>query len=775
MAHEQDESARSHRLLSVAAVALLSAAAALGFGRVFQGHPATFKLLAAAVLSVCVAALLERRGPLLSELGSAIGLLLTVSFLVFPKTAAVIFPTMDTFRAIGGALHHVGEQARVQVAPTPPLQPLLLAAVTAVWTAAYAAHALAIRSGSPILAAIPPGALLAFADVLLEDGARPSYAALFLVGALAVLFMDGLRRVRHWGPLRPWPGHRGRARLASTTATKGARRVTAFALGAALLIPGVLPGFQSPALLKIDTSTVLSSPSINPLVAVTASLHQHKPVDLFLVRADQPAYWRWLSLDHFDGTRWTASDLDVSQGQVISAGSGLPDSPIEGAGLGIRSSDLVQNIVVLQDTSDRWLPMAFHPVTLSVGRSSVRYDPDEAAAVPEVGIQKGLAYTVRSQLLLPSQKELDRVPALAFHDPALKRYEELPSNTPREIYRIARTVTADAGTPFRKLLAIQSWLHTFTYDEHVSGATDTKTLVNFLDHTRRGFCQQFATAMAVLARALGYPARVAVGFTPGRLDARLHAWRVSTANAHAWVEILFPGYGWLAFEPTPTRDNPVADSYLAPGSPRQFEPCVLAGTCGNGTTRVAGGAPGKLGAVGAKAGNLGRRGFESGGQVGAPGTRFLPLRGEGPAAHPYRLPLLLLGLLLALALGAFLVLVPLSKVIVRRVRTARTGPPREVVLAAYRTFTGRAADLGLGRSDGETLREYRDRLRREVRFSDGHLEGLTRIATTAAYSGQDLSADQAHEAVADARRAIRDMRRHTPLGRRVVGLFRLGI
>ena len=68
-----------------------------------------------------------------------------------------------------------------------------------------------------------------------------------------------------------------------------------------------------------------------------------------------------------------------------------------------------------------------------------------------------------------------------------------------------------------KVLAIQDYLANgdFTYDQHVSGAYDVRTLVNFLTHTKRGFCQQFASAMAVLVRSLGYPARVATGFTPG--------------------------------------------------------------------------------------------------------------------------------------------------------------------------------------------------------------------------------------------------------------------
>ena len=108
----------------------------------------------------------------------------------------------------------------------------------------------------------------------------------------------------------------------------------------------------------------------------------------------------------------------------------------------------------------------------------------------------------------------------------------------------------------------------------MSGAYDVKSLVNFLTKTKRGFCQQFASAMAVLVRSLGYPARVATGFTPGLYDPKQKVYRVSTTNAHTWVEVMFPGYGWIPFEPTPTRSNPSAASYLStPG-------VCLAATCG---------------------------------------------------------------------------------------------------------------------------------------------------------------------------------------------------
>jgi hypothetical protein len=767
MAHEQTDDALSNRLLSVAAVGLLASAAAIAFGRVFQGHTATLKLVGAALLSVGIAALLERRGPLLAVLGSAVGLVVAAGVFVYPKTTFAGFPTFDTFRAFGHAMDHVGQQARVQVAPTPPLQPLLLAALTAVWTAAFAAHALAVRSGSPLLAALPPGSLVAFADILLDDGARPAYAALFLAAALAVLFMDGLRRVRQWGPLRPWPSHRGRARLASTTATRGARRVTVAALGAALLLPGLLPGFQSPALLKLEPSAIAGNPSINPFVSITSSLKRDHPRDLFLVRSQQPSYWRWLSLDQFDGNGWTTDDLDVDNGRVVEAGERLPESSIAGTGLDVRSADLYQTVVVLSDTDDPWLPMAYQPENVTVGQSSIRYDPETASAVPEVGMQEGLSYTVRSQLVLPTRAQLESVTADELRSSAYATYRQLPADTPLDIYTMAHRITRSDATPFEQVMAIQDFLRTkFQYDDRVSG-DDIGTLSRFLTVSRRGFCQQFSTAMAVLVRALGYPSRVAVGFTQGTYDPKARGWRVSTINAHAWPEVLFPGFGWMAFEPTPTRDNPVADTYIAPGLKTQTI-CELQGTCGGNSSNTK--APnGKLGQQRALI-NRER------GQPANTGTLRLPKPGarRGPA-HPYRLPVLLL-LFALLALAAILVIVlPVVKAVVRRVRMARAGPPREVVLSTYRSFSGSAADLGLGRAQGETLREFRDRLRREVRFSDGHLHRLTAIVDRAAYSEQDVTTDDASEAVSSARRALKEMRRSTPVGRRLLGVFRPGL
>ena len=762
MEREHADVTVGHRLLHVAAVAVLASAGALGVGRVFQGSEATFKLLAAALLSVGVAALLQRRGPIVAVLGSAAAFLLTVSVLVFPDTLYGIFPTARTFSEIGSSIHQISQEARVQVAPTVPLRPLLLAAMTAVWAASFACHALAIRSGSPLLAALPPASLLAFADITLEDGARPQFAALFLVGALAVLFMDGLRRVRQWGPMHPWSSTR--RRIMSPTATRGARRLAVVALGAALLVPGVLPGYERAGILRLDTGPAPSSPVINPLVSVTASLHLQHPVQLFVVRTNHPDYWRWMSLDQFNGTTWTTDDLDVGKGLAVASGKPLERSPLETSIVpGVHTEQIQQTFAISQPPGE-WLPMAFHADQVSVGKSSIRYDPVNASVVPDVGSQPGLQYAVTSTVVEPTRADLEGVPQTDFDTRTHPQFlpDELLPQTPQTavLRQIAKQITADAATPFEKVLAIQKYLADgdFTYSTRVSGAYDVKTLVNFLTNTKKGFCQQFASAMAVLVRSLGYPARVATGFTPGSYDPKEKVYRVSTTNAHTWVEVLFPGYGWIPFEPTPTRSNPTA-TYLG-----STQTCLS----GCGTTPGANNGGGNTSNV---AGNTRERFLEQN-QSRLQPSRFHSGHVSAPPTSGRRWVLPVALILLGIALFVFLLVLPVLKSVRRRIAVARARKPRDLVLAEFRSFTGRASDLGLARGSGETLREYRDRMRSKVRFSDGHLDRLTSAVAKAAYSADPVSGDEAKEAVAASRQAMREIRRDAPWSRRIAGVFR---
>jgi hypothetical protein len=763
MARQQAEAPRFHRYLSIASVAALASASALAFSRVFASNVVALELVLVALASVALAGLMERRNLLLATLVSAVGLLFALGIVVFPETTFFGIPTPHTIEAIWDATKIVGHQARVEIAPTIPLQPLMMGAVTAVWTAAFSAHALAVRSGSPFLAALPPAALLAFASMVLEEGPRPAYAFLFLLAVLFVLFADGLQRVRQWGPLRPWTSG-GRSRFTSPTMTRGARRVALGAIVVALFLPGVLPGYGSPAIVDLDANNS-GLVAVNPLVSVASALRRKQDVEVFSVDvspAGQGSYWRTMALDRFDGDTWDTPDMTLEGGTPLSGQTDLEPLATQALAEG-TATEITQTVHITGLEASPWLPMASEPFSLTMPTGTVRYDADLGAMVAPDGLGAGASYTVQSLLVAPDPKDLDRDYEWG---PEYDRYLQLP-DLPDRIAQITEQVTEDQPNDFRKIIAIQTFLKSFDYDTQVDLGGDSDAIVRFLDEVKAGFCQQFAGTMAVMLRQLGIPSRVAVGFTPGKLgdDGLYH---VRSTNYHAWVEVPFPGYGWLAFEPTPTRSNPVAAEYqVIPPEEDPGDPSCVVGGCENAQAGTSGGSvrrdsqdPDTV------------RGEGAGGPVG--GIPVGPIPAVTPPVEEQRgFPLWewIVGALLLLVLLA--VAVPVTKKVSRRIGVARAKAPREVVLAAYRLFSGEAADAGLGRRRGETLWEHRARLRRRVHFSDGHLDRLTGITGRAVYSTRTVDDELAREAVDAAKVAARDVRKAQPLGARMAGLYRL--
>lgn len=774
MAHQQDSSAGRQRLVALAAVGGLAFATALAFGRVFTGRAPTWELVAAALASVLIAGACERRGLSVALLASAAGLAVAITWIVLPQTAWYGLPSVRTLRAVGRSLELVTQQTREQVAPTPALAPLMLASVAAVWTAALSTHALAIRAGSPLLAVLPSVALVGFADTVLEDGARPIYAITFLLAALAVVFVDGLRRIRQWGPI--WSAIRGRRPHISS---RGARQVGLLAVLIAVLVPGLLPGFRSQAL--VDFSTDDDGVGLDPFVSIQAELDRGTPVDLFQVTSSAGgAYWRLYSLDQFDGTTWSSSDPMAQDGVEFGSEATFPHT------LNLSTADpLVQRYRMLRDLDDAWLPMAFPAQSISLPEGGLRFNPDLGTAVFSDGdLPEGFEYVVTSRVVAPGPADLDDV---RFQPPSeYGRYTAVPETVDRRVGQIARQLAGDEPTPYRQVLAIQEWLRStlFSYTTDVEPVADADALLDFLERTHRGFCQQFATAMAVLVRELGYPARVSVGFRAGSIEG--DTFTVTSLDAHAWVEVFFPGFGWLPFEPTPTRSNPAAQpgTYLDPAAAASEAPPSVQNP-GEPT-----GVP-DLGAGGATCFNASGRPIapqlcsDPTAQTGLDRPVQGPLppglvpTGEPRAAPPdingYSIPYRWIFAGLAAAVAVLLVAAPIVKWVWRRRMLRRSQEPRELVLAAYRVFDGRATDLGMGRRDGETVAEHQARLTAARAMSDGHLSRLAAVAIRAAYAAEAPSTSEAAEALGDARTAISDLRKDAGLLRRILGTYRPGI
>jgi hypothetical protein len=347
--------------------------------------------------------------------------------------------------------------------------------------------------------------------------------------------------------------------------------------------------------------------------------------------------------------------------------------------------------------------------------------------------------------------------------------EGIPDDVAANLRAIAEQWTAGAANDYERILAIQDHLNddsVFTYDTDVPARADSFTILQFLTQTKRGFCQQFASAMAVMLRTLGFPTRLAEGYTPGEQDPNTGAWHVTTEDLHAWVEVQFPTFGWLAFEPTPNRTNPIANGYqnpavsCPPGSPG----CPGGGGNGAvdtpGTTGTPSGLPGQLE-------NIARREF-----AGVPIIPLPPI--EVPGEQRRRVPpglvaLALLGVALVVALT-----IPPVRALRRRRRLRRAGDePRALILATFDVFAERAADLGYPRTSGETLLEYRRRLASNGSITGGHLERLTSIAGRAAYAPAEPIGAEVREASEAADTVLHDLRERTPITQRIAGQYRL--
>jgi transglutaminase-like putative cysteine protease len=134
-------------------------------------------------------------------------------------------------------------------------------------------------------------------------------------------------------------------------------------------------------------------------------------------------------------------------------------------------------------------------------------------------------------------------------------YLQIPNSLPQRVRDLANQITARANTPFDKAEAVQSFLRTtYTYDLKTPPPRQNQDAVDyFLFESSSGFCSYYASAMTVLLRASGVPARVVTGYVTGEFNPETGAYQVRARDAHAWVEVYFPGYGWIEFEPTPSQ------------------------------------------------------------------------------------------------------------------------------------------------------------------------------------------------------------------------------
>jgi transglutaminase-like putative cysteine protease len=196
-----------------------------------------------------------------------------------------------------------------------------------------------------------------------------------------------------------------------------------------------------------------------------------------------------------------------------------------------------------------WLYAAGEPLAADVSSRAYLLGEDNLMGMT-AGVRR---YEVLSQAPIFDVDHLRAAPD--DYPPALSPYLDLPESVSQRTRDLAARITADARTPYDRAIAIQNYLRSaYPYTLEIDPPPEDVDVVDyFLFDLQEGYCDYYASAMVVMARSLGIPARLAVGYAPGDYDARQDRLIVREKDAHSWPELYFPGYGWIPFEPTPAR------------------------------------------------------------------------------------------------------------------------------------------------------------------------------------------------------------------------------
>jgi transglutaminase-like putative cysteine protease len=261
------------------------------------------------------------------------------------------------------------------------------------------------------------------------------------------------------------------------------------------------------------------------------------------VKAPSPDYWRGQTYRYFDGRTWYVDDRTGAR----SEGPDHEIAPAEGD-VSSTGDQFIQTFYVEVDLPN--LVFAATSARRVLLDAPLWQRPDGALRAGFV-LPAGSAYTVISERSKPTEAGLRRAGNVATRS-APQEYLQLPASTTERVQDLARELATGTTSTYDTILAIEAWLGAnVVYDlDAPAPAEDADAVDDFLFESRRGFCEQIASATAVLLRSLGVPARVATGFVPSSRDGVAGVWISRAADAHAWVEVHFPGYGWVPFDPT---------------------------------------------------------------------------------------------------------------------------------------------------------------------------------------------------------------------------------
>jgi hypothetical protein len=644
------------------------------------------------------------------------------------------------------SMDYVGQLVRTAFAsfrgspPVPDTRAVSLVGTAGIGLVAVLVDLLAVRMQRPAIAGLPLLVLFSVpvaSNLKAFGGLQVLTFAAGMAGYLTLLSTSGRERLRMWGQLVTFKYVQPADEAGSGPDTKqlaaSGRRVGLAAVCLAVIIPIVLPSVRPHDIFATaatgsaaaadggsSSDNTNANAQLDPMLQVQQQLKERKPLPVLTYTSSAPApadnYLQVYVLNYNEraGT-WQPEVTEGSSFRYVD-GTKLPYTP-QGQLSSSQVSTVVTKIRLNKDQSAPgaagFLPAPYAPVKLAVTSPGWAELPGSLMMFNSGVPLGGMQYTVTSNVPDPTAAQIENTQA-GTPTSILAQYGGYSGPNTTQLSAIAHQHTAGAATELQAALDLQAWFTKGSFRYSLKpDLPSSHWLVAFLTKDKRGYCQQFAWAFAVLARLVGIPSRIVVGYTGGTSTSG-NSWQVTTADAHAWPELYFPGEGWLRFEPTPQgpagQGTAVAPPY-ASGSAGGGLPAAK-----SGTATGAGGSAASTHAAGVPGLNRLNHGQQGGGAL------KLPTVGGSDLWLVILLPVLALLLISAPAV---------TRRLTRRRRWLAAAGDAAIAAAAWRELIDDLADFGVRRQPGETPRGMARRIRREADLNPAAAEALGRIVTAA--------------------------------------------
>lgn len=452
-----------------------------------------------------------------------------------------LFPGPSSLHDLGGVLRDSAEIVKVGVPPVPGTTPIMCLVVIAIGLVAVLVDTLAVAAGTPAACGLVLLCVYAV-PASLSETMLPWWS--FLLGAASfalLLAVDGTHRHR-LGRNRP-VGSTGSGAGAPAALT-GVALLLALVAGAGFTVVGTvgqLPGNGD------GGAGAGTSLGIKPFTTLRGMLTREGNTELFRVRGlgQDDRYLRALTLATFNRDGGWLEPAQMPGG--VPADSELPPGPGDDGGGNVTpiSIEPINSV-------DHWVPVYGIPRRIYQLPPGLHYDPVGSMVYSEDAI-KAPTYVEEADMSEPSAADLRA--AGSDYGNLNPVYLERTGVDPN-VTALASRLTSNQGTELGKVLAIQNYFspsNGFVYRTETAPGSDATALADFVFTSKAGYCEQYASAMAVLLRQAGIPSRLAIGYTAGFPQGDYRS--ITTSDAHAWVEVFFPGRGWITFDPTPLSDG----------------------------------------------------------------------------------------------------------------------------------------------------------------------------------------------------------------------------